>query len=41
MYFTYEGARRISDSVSPGTYPKFCGLELIESEHFPEDWQGN
>lgn len=40
MYVTYEGARRVLHGVSPGNYPKFCGLEVIESEHFPEDWQG-
>ncbi|HTG43565.1 MAG TPA: PVC-type heme-binding CxxCH protein, partial [Verrucomicrobiae bacterium] len=40
MYVTYEGARRVLHSVSPGSYPKFCGLEVIESEHFPEDWRG-
>ena len=40
MYVTYEGARRILHGVSPGNYPKFCGLEVVESEHFPEDWQG-
>jgi len=40
MYFTYAGARRIMDSVSPGNYPKFCGLEVVESGHFPEDWRG-
>lgn len=41
MYFTYAGARRILDSVSPGNYPKFCGLEVLESEHFPVEWQGS
>jgi putative heme-binding domain-containing protein len=41
MYRTYEGARRILPSISPGTYPKYCGLELIQSPLFPEDWQGN
>jgi putative heme-binding domain-containing protein len=40
MYFTYAGARRILPSVSPGAYPKFASLEVIESEHFPADWQG-
>ena len=40
MYFTYAGARRILPSVSPGSYPKFCSLEVVESEHFPTDWQG-
>ena len=41
MYSTYAGARRILGSVSGGNYPKFCGLEIIRSEHFPKEWQGN
>jgi putative heme-binding domain-containing protein len=41
MYFTYAGARRLLDSISPGSYPKFCGLELIRNEHWPQDWQGS
>jgi putative heme-binding domain-containing protein len=41
MYVTYEGARRILGSVSPGSYPKFCSLEVLHSKHFPDDWQGN
>ncbi len=41
MYVTYAGARRIINSVSPGSYPKFCSLEMIRSPHFPDDWQGN
>jgi putative heme-binding domain-containing protein len=41
MYLTYAGARRIHHSVSPGSYPKFCGLEYLRSPHFPADWQGN
>lgn len=41
MYETYAGARRILGSVSPGNYPKFCGLEIVESQHFPEEWRGN
>lgn len=36
-----EGARRTMQSISPGTYPKFAGLELIHSPHFSADWQGN
>ncbi|MGV3531284.1 MAG: DUF7133 domain-containing protein, partial [Chthoniobacteraceae bacterium] len=40
-YFTYEGGRRILQSISPGSYPKFCGLEIIKSPHFPADWQGS
>ena len=41
MYFTYARAPKLLDSVSPGRYPKFCGLELVRSEHFPDDWQGD
>lgn len=41
MYASYENARRILGSISPGSYPKFCGLEVIYSEHFPPEWQGN
>ena len=41
MYVTYSGARRILGSVSPGSYPKFCSLEVLYSKHFPDDWQGN
>ncbi len=40
-YFTYAQMRRELQSVSPGSYPKFCGLELIYSKQFPDDWQGN
>lgn len=40
-YFTYSDMRREMRSISPGNYPKFCGLEVIESEHFPPDWQGD
>ncbi|MCW1915733.1 HEAT repeat domain-containing protein [Luteolibacter sp. GHJ8] len=41
MYFTYAGAEKTLDSISPGSYPKFCGLEIIESPNFPAEWQGN
>ncbi len=41
MYVTYAGGRRILGSVSPGSYPKFCGIEVIESKHFPDSWQGS
>ncbi|HEV8543097.1 MAG TPA: PVC-type heme-binding CxxCH protein, partial [Verrucomicrobiae bacterium] len=40
MFVTYEGARRVLHSVSPGSYPKFASLEIVDSEAFPEDWQG-
>lgn len=36
-----EGARRTIPSISPGSYPKFCGLELIASPLFGPEWQGN
>lgn len=36
-----EGARRTIDSISPGSYPKFCGLELVNSPLFGPEWQGN
>ncbi len=37
----FEGSRRTLQSISPGSYPKFAGLELLHSPHFPADWQGN
>ncbi|HEY3915547.1 MAG TPA: PVC-type heme-binding CxxCH protein [Verrucomicrobiae bacterium] len=40
-YFTYAEMRRELQSISPGQYPKFCGLEIVESGEFPDDWQGN
>src|SRR5690349_7687127 len=40
MYVTYAGARRILGSVSPGNYPKFASLEIIDSQQFPDDFQG-
>ena len=41
MYFTYENAKKILQSISPGNYPKFASLEIIRSQHFPADWQGD
>jgi putative heme-binding domain-containing protein len=40
-YRTLAPARRELQSVSPGAYPKFSGLEVIRSTHFPDDWQGD
>lgn len=40
-YQTLAPARRELESVSPGAYPKFSGIELIRSAHFPDDWQGD
>ena len=41
MYFSYANAPKELASISPGSYPKFCGLEIIDSTHFPSDWQGS
>ncbi|MBL9203386.1 MAG: c-type cytochrome [Opitutaceae bacterium] len=40
-YRTLAPARRELDSISPGRYPKFCGLEVVRSTLFPADWQGD
>src|SRR5262249_23732652 len=40
-YFTYASMRRELKSISAGNYPKFCGLEIIRSAQFPDDWQGD
>jgi len=41
MYSASAKARRLLGSISPGSYPKFSGLEVIYSKHFPDDWQGD
>lgn len=40
-YFTYADMRREAESISPGNYPKFAGLEIVHSPMFPADWQGD
>ena len=40
-YFTYADMRREGESITPGSWPKFCSLELIRSPSFPADWQGD
>jgi putative heme-binding domain-containing protein len=40
-YMAYAGVRRELASISPGSYPKFCGLAIVASRQFPDDWQGN
>ena len=40
MYFTYAGGRRIMESVSPGNFPKFAGLEIVSGPQLPKDYQG-
>ncbi|MEX1232233.1 MAG: PVC-type heme-binding CxxCH protein [Planctomycetaceae bacterium] len=39
-YVTAVGAERVLAGLNPGS-PKHCGLEVVESRHFPDDWQGN
>lgn len=39
-YMTAYGAQRILHGLNPGS-PKHCGLEIVESEHLPLDWQGS
>jgi putative heme-binding domain-containing protein len=41
MYAASAKARRLLGSISPGSYPKFSGLEIVYSKHFPDDWQGD
>jgi putative heme-binding domain-containing protein len=33
--------RRVMDLISPGKYPKFASLEIVQSRAFPADWQGS
>jgi putative heme-binding domain-containing protein len=39
-YLTAYGAQRILHGLNPGS-PKHCGLEIVESQHLPDDWQGS
>ncbi|MGB8170796.1 MAG: hypothetical protein WCF18_25045, partial [Chthoniobacteraceae bacterium] len=41
IFAPFEGSRRQMASISPGSYPKFAGLEIVKSPHFPAEWQGN
>lgn len=40
ILYASEGAKRDMPTISPGSYPKYAGLELIDSKLFPADWQG-
>jgi lysophospholipase L1-like esterase len=40
MYVTYARARRILDSVSPGSYPKFCSLRSCTANTSPMTGKG-
>jgi putative heme-binding domain-containing protein len=39
-YPTVFGVPRILHGLNPGS-PKYCGLEMIDGRHLPDDWQGN
>ncbi|MEM7384607.1 MAG: PVC-type heme-binding CxxCH protein [Verrucomicrobiota bacterium] len=39
VFFTAYNAKRVIKGLNPGQ-PKHCGLEIIDSSHFPDDWQG-
>ena len=41
MYYTFAKGEKILGGISPGSYPKFCGLEIVESPQFPAEWQGS
>ncbi|MCX7408082.1 MAG: HEAT repeat domain-containing protein [Planctomycetales bacterium] len=34
------GVPRILHGLNPGS-PKYCGLEMVDGRHLPDDWQGN
>ena len=38
IYRTSPGASRVLTGLNPGQ-PKLCGLDIIESPHWPADWQ--
>lgn len=35
------GARRQLELISPGKYPKFASLEIIDGDSYPPEWQGS
>jgi len=39
-YSATYGAPRILHGMNPGS-PKYCGLEIVDGRHLPDDWQGN
>ena len=40
VFVTAHSAKKILRGLNPGQ-PKHCGLEIIQSSHFPSEWQGN
>lgn len=41
MFRPTPHARRELDLISPGKWPKFASLEIIQGNSFPQEWQGN
>ncbi|MDX1966677.1 MAG: HEAT repeat domain-containing protein, partial [Planctomycetaceae bacterium] len=39
-YPTAYGVADILHGLNPGS-PKYCGLEIVDGRHLPDDWQGN
>ena len=39
-YPAVYGVPRILHGLNPGS-PKYCGLEMVDGRHLPDDWQGN
>lgn len=39
-YPTAFGVTEILHGLNPGS-PKYCGLEIVDGRHLPDDWQGN
>jgi len=39
-YPTAQGVPRIFHGLNPGS-PKYCGLEIVNGRHLPDDWQGS
>ena len=35
-----DGAKRVLKGLNPGS-PKYCGAEIVNGRHMPDDWQGD
>ena len=40
VFVTAHSSKKILRGLNPGQ-PKQCGLEMVDSSHFPPEWQGN
>jgi len=41
IYTTLAPARRTLQTITPGSFPKYAGIEVLHSDLFPADWQGD